>query len=211
MRRDLEFLEAQDLLVRVHGAVLSSAAAEPNLLQKSRSAVEAKRGIAQRASALIPAEAVVFIDSGTTCLEAARVLRTREDLTIITNCLPVIAGHEQFRARLLVLGGERRAVSGALVGGVSRLLDGMLRADVALIGTSGLEAKRGPGTSELMEAEIKRAWIEQARRAILLRDATKCKSSAPVGFAKWADFNDFVTDQAPSEELSHPYPSLHLP
>lgn len=75
LRRDLDFLERQDLVVRVHGAVLhpSVASAEPSLLQKSRSAVQAKRKIAAKSAALIPERAIVFIDSGTTCLEADAV------------------------------------------------------------------------------------------------------------------------------------------
>ena len=107
LRRDLDFLERQDLVVRVHGAVLhpSVASVEPSLLQKSRSAVQAKRRIAATAATLIPERAIVFIYSGTTCLEAARLLRSRPDLMLITNSLPVIAGHEQFRAKLIVIGG----------------------------------------------------------------------------------------------------------
>jgi DeoR family glycerol-3-phosphate regulon repressor len=54
LRRDLDFLEGQDLVVRIHGGVLhpSVAASEPSLLQKSRSAVEAKRKMASVAAGL---------------------------------------------------------------------------------------------------------------------------------------------------------------
>ena len=77
LRRDLDFLERQDLVALVHGAVLhpSVASAVPSLLQKSRSAVQAKRKIAAKATTLIPERAIVFIDSGTTCLEAAKIFR----------------------------------------------------------------------------------------------------------------------------------------
>lgn len=199
LRRDLDFLSGQDLLVRQHGAVLhpSTASSEPSLLQKEQSAVEAKRRIAARAEKLVPPGATVFIDSGTTCLEAARILRCRADLTIITNSLPVIAGHEQFQAKLIVLGGERRALSGALVGSLASATLSTLRADVALIGASGLDAKSGPGTTELLEKDIKAAWICQSRRPILLCDASKWKSASAVGFAAWNEIRDFVTDRKP--------------
>jgi DeoR/GlpR family transcriptional regulator of sugar metabolism len=213
LRRDLDFLERQDLVVRVHGAVLhpSVAAAEPSLLQKSRSAVEAKRKIAAAAANLVPDRAIVFIDSGTTCLEAARLLRVRPDLVIVTNSLPVIAGHEQFRAKLLVIGGERRALSGALVGPLASAGMAGIKADITLIGASGLDPASGPGTTELLERDIKTSWIRNARRTILLCDAGKWASASAVGFAKWTYIDDFVTDRQPPSSFRPKTTKIHIP
>jgi DeoR/GlpR family transcriptional regulator of sugar metabolism len=68
------------------------------------------------------------------------LLRQCANLTIITNSLPLIAGYERFEAKLIVLGGERRVVSGALVGALAIDALFQLRADIALIGASGLHA-----------------------------------------------------------------------
>jgi DeoR family fructose operon transcriptional repressor len=212
LRRDLDFLSGQDLLVRQHGAVLhpSTASSEPSLLQKAQSAMEAKRRIAGRAEKLVPPGATVFIDSGTTCLEAARILRNRADLTLITNSLPVIAGHEQFQAKLIVLGGERRSLSGALVGGLASGALSSLRADVALVGASGLDAQSGPGTTELLEKDIKSAWIRHCRRPILLCDASKWASASTVGFAAWCEISDFVTDRTPPTNFPPKMTKIHI-
>jgi DeoR/GlpR family transcriptional regulator of sugar metabolism len=212
LRRDLDFLEERDLLVRIHGAVLhpSVASAEPSLLQKSQSAVEAKRKMASVAAALVPDRATVFVDSGSTCLEAARLLRVRPDLTMITNSLPIIAGHEHFRAKLIVIGGERRAVSGALVGNLAS--DGLtgLKADIALIGASGLDPVSGPGTTELLERDIKASWIKNARRVVLLCDASKWASSSAIIFAKWEDIPDFVSDRKPPAKFRPKTTKIHI-
>lgn len=212
LRRDLDFLEGKDLVVRIHGAVLhpSVAAAEPSLLQKSRSATESKRKMASVAAKLVHGGATVFVDSGTTCLEAARLLRVRPDLTLITNSLPVIAGHEQFRAKLIVIGGERRALSGALVGNLASAgLTGM-KADIALIGASGLDPVSGPGTTELLERDIKASWIKTARRTILLCDAGKWASASALGFAKWSAISDFVTDRKPPAKFRSKTTKIHI-
>lgn len=197
LRRDLDFLEGKDLVVRIHGAVLhpSIAAAEPSLLQKSHSAMDAKRKIASIAAGLVPGGSTVFVDSGTTCLEASRLLRMRPDLTLITNSLPVIASHEHFCAKLVVIGGERRPLSGALVGSLTSAGMRGIKADIALIGASGLDPESGPGTTELMEREIKAAWIKNARRTILLCDAGKWAAASAFGFAQWEDISDFVSDR----------------
>jgi DeoR/GlpR family transcriptional regulator of sugar metabolism len=213
LRRDLDFLEGQDLVVRIHGAVLhpSAASAEPNLLQKSKSALEAKRKIAALAAGLVQSGATVFVDSGTTCMEAARLLRSRPDLTIITNSLPVIAGHEQFHAKLIVIGGERRSVSGALVGGLASAGMSGMKADIALIGASGLDPASGPGTTELLERDIKQAWIKNARRTVLLCDAGKWASASALGFASWADITDLVTDHKPPTSFRPKTTKVHIP
>lgn len=203
LRRDLALLDRKDRVVRVHGGVYHPGAVtgEPSFGQKSTMSVKSKRLIAEAVAASIPDNATVFVDSGTTCLGAGRLLRTRSDLTIITNSLPLIASHEQFRARLLVLGGEMRSVSGALVGDLALSALSRLRADVALIGASGLHAHDGVGTTELMETAVKREWILRSERTVLLADSSKWARTTLVSFAKWDEFDEFYTDKKPPESF----------
>lgn len=203
LRRDLTLLEKNDRLVRIHGGIVhpSDVADEPSFREKTALAVKAKRAIGVAVAATIREGATVFIDSGTTCLEAGRLLRGRRDLTIITNSLPLLATHEQFRAKLLVLGGERRGVSGALIGDLAMTSLSRLRADVALIGASALHLEDGAGTTELTETEIKRQWIARSRRTVLLADATKWSEHTMVSFAAWPDFDEFFTDRKPPGRL----------
>jgi len=185
--------------LRVHGGVLLPGANpdEASLGQKAVTAIKAKQRIAARIAETIPPGVTVFIDGGTTCLEAGLLLRHRKDLTIITNSLPLIAGYERFEAKLIVLGGERRAVSGALVGALA--IDSLcqLRADIALIGASGLHPDDGAGTTELLETAIKREWIRRGKRICLLADASKWNQTTAIRFAEWNEFSEFFTDKAP--------------
>ena len=202
-RRDLTLLNRSDRVVRVHGGVFHPGAvtSEPSFGQKVAMSVKAKRLIAEAVVRTIPRRATVFIDSGTTCLEAGRLLRGREDLTIITNSLPLIATHEQFRARLMVPGGEMRSVSGALVGDLAISALRRLRADIALIGASGLHCADGAGTTESLETAVKREWISRSRRTILLADASKWSQTTLVSFAGWGDFDEFYTNKKPPVPL----------
>ena len=199
LRRDLSHLHRTDQVLRVHGGVMipEGKPDEASLRQKAVSAAKAKRRIAERVAEEIPVGATVFIDGGTTCLGAGMLLRQRADLTIITNSLPLIAGYERFEAKLIVLGGERRVVSGALVGALAIDALFQLRADIALIGASGLHATDGASTTELLETDIKREWIRRAKHAFLLADATKWQQNAAIRFADWNEFAGFFTDKAP--------------
>src|ERR1700759_73353 len=79
IRRDLDVLAAQGVLERVRGGArtLLLRGEEPPFAVRAHEAVEAKRRIAAEVSALIADGETVVLDSGTTCLEVARVLHQR--------------------------------------------------------------------------------------------------------------------------------------
>src|SRR5688500_15406985 len=75
LRRDLTQLEADGKLVRTHGGVMHPALlrGEPDFSAKSASQIAAKKQIALQVTAAIPDRIAVFIDGGTTCIEAAKL------------------------------------------------------------------------------------------------------------------------------------------
>jgi DeoR/GlpR family transcriptional regulator of sugar metabolism len=199
IRRDLAELSRTGHVLRTHGGVIvrDPILNEPSLGEKAAVAIKEKKQIADRVAREVPDGATVFIDGGTTCLQAGLMLRKRPGLTIITNSLPLIAAHEGFEAKLIVLGGERRAVSGALTGTIAVEALFRLRADIAFVGASGLHIEEGVGTTELSETEIKREWIRRSAKAYLLADATKWNAGSMIRFAEWNEFHALVTDRPP--------------
>ena len=198
LRRDLTELEAGGRVIRVRGAVVhpSYFRGEPTLAQKSCAAAGAKRDIAAAAAELAPERGTVFIDAGSTCLAVGRLLLSRPGLTIITHSLPLaaLACAGDAAARVICLGGEVRAVSGALVdSGCIAWLSG-LRADFCFVSASGLSLEDGASTTELREAAVKQEMIKRAARTVLLADSRKWEHPAPVCFAPWSAFETWVTD-----------------
>lgn len=196
LRRDLAALERSERVIRVHGGVLANRriSDEPSFLAKSRTAANVKRAIARVAADRVPPNATVFIDGGSTCMDIGLLLKDRADLTLITNSIALLARCESFVCRLIALGGEVRRISKAMVGGLATESLGKMRADVAFVGASAMDPESGVFTTELLESAVKREWIRNSRKAILLADATKWKTTAAIGFAKWDDFAEFITD-----------------
>lgn len=77
IRRDLDTLAAQGVLERVRGGArtLLLRGDEPPFALRAHEAVDAKRRIAAEVSSLIADGETVLLDSGTTCLELAHLLR----------------------------------------------------------------------------------------------------------------------------------------
>lgn len=201
LRRDLAEMEKAGLVLRVHGGVVhpSSLRGEPTLVQKGTQAIAAKRAIARAAADLVPESTTVLIDSGTTCLEIGRLLLMRKDLTILTNSVPLLHLALQFgSAALIAIGGELRAVSGALTGSIAFAWAESLHAQMAFIAASGLSMEHGISTTELAEATIKRQFISHSTKRILVADSTKWNVPATANFAEWNQFHTWITDYFPS-------------
>lgn len=200
LRRDLTLLERLGEVVRSHGGVMdpSRTAGEPPFAGRMREAVEAKQRIAERAVALIPPGATVFVDAGSSALALGQRLLERGGHVLYTNSLPLLQDLRAQGAKLVCIGGERRDVSQALVGGLALDWLGRLHFDVAVLGASGLDAREGASTTELMEAAVKREVLQRAGRSILLADARKWGRPAAVCFSSWDRIADWVTDYQPT-------------
>jgi len=196
LRRDLADLEKSGEIIRVHGGVLdpgymrSEISFHEKLLRNS----PAKKAIAAKVASLIPSGASVYVDAGSTCLEAGKVLLGRKEIRVITHSAALTAAALPGQAEFLCIGGELRRVSGALTG--SRALGALsvIRADFALLGASGMNLE-GCSTTETSEAEMKRTIMERCQRNILLADSSKWPEPSTINFAGWTDFDDWVTDK----------------
>lgn len=202
LRRDLDALERKGHVIRTHGGVLDPAyvRAEPSFAERAGRYQAAKKLIAQRAASLVPPGASVYVDAGSTCLEAGRQLAARGDVRLVTHSASLVAVALHGQSELLCVGGDLRKVSGAFIGGAAVGMMRELRVQVAFIGASGLHPVEGASTTELSEADMKRAIIARAARIVLLADRSKWDVPSTVRFAAWSEFDDWITDLPPGEE-----------
>ncbi len=195
LRRDLAGLEQSGDLIRVHGGVLhpSYARSEISFDERLHRNNAAKKAIALKTASLIPPGSSVFVDAGSTCLEAGKILLRRKDIRLITHSVALLAEALHGEASVLCVGGELRQVSGALTGGNTLGSLASIQSEFALLGASGLN-EEGLWTTELSEAEIKQAIISRTRRVLLLADSTKWGTASTVRFAPWEKVTDWVTE-----------------
>ena len=90
IRKDLNDLCEKRLLARVHGGAVISSGVE-NMRYEARRLIAAdqKAAIAQAAAQLIPNNASLFINIGTTTEAVARALLQHDELMVITNNINV--------------------------------------------------------------------------------------------------------------------------
>ncbi|MCX7828529.1 MAG: DeoR/GlpR family DNA-binding transcription regulator [Thermanaerothrix sp.] len=201
VRRDLRDLEERGLIRRTHGGALPAGyGAELSFKEKRIRNLEEKRAIGRAAAELVRDGERVFIDSGTTTLQAARCLAGRR-ITVATNSLDVA---QLFMAdpavELWVIGGIMRKGPRSLVGFLADLSLENLRFDAAFIGANGVDPEFGASTPNHEEANTKRLMLKAAGRSYLLADHTKLKVQTGCRMFPLEDLECLVTDWGAREE-----------
>jgi DeoR family transcriptional regulator of aga operon len=195
IRRDLQSLSAQHLLVRTHGgAVVGDTGQELSVrIKETRNQAE-KRRIGQAAAALVQDGAVVGLTGGTTATELARALADRRGITVVTNAINIAAELAiRTQITLVVIGGVARP-SYEMVGPAAEMMLDNYHLDIAFIGVDGLSAQEGCTTYHEMEAQTDRNFLERARRTVVIADSSKIGRVTFARIVPLARVDDIVTD-----------------
>lgn len=196
LRRDLEALQKQGLLVRTHGgAVASGVGLELPLRHRAARHQPQKQAIGRAAASLVPEGAVVGMTGGTTVTEVARALKSSAGITVVTNALN-IAAELVLRPSLhvVVVGGAARHASYELVGPAAEMMIERYHLDISFIGVDGVTLEEGCSTYDEMEAHTDHAFIRRARRTIVVTDCTKLGKRTFARICQTNEISDFVTD-----------------
>jgi DeoR family transcriptional regulator of aga operon len=204
-RRDLEMLASEGKIQRVHGGAIALPQAPPEspILQRQDEQSDEKIRIGQAAAALVCDGETVFLGSGTTVLEAARALRGRRSLTVLTNSLPVVnvlAGAEGIT--VICLGGVLRDTELSFIGHITEQALAEVRADKVFIGTRAISLEHGLTHEYLPETMTDRAILKAGQEIVVLADHTKLGRAATVLLAPLESIHTLVTDQASSHEFT---------
>jgi DeoR family transcriptional regulator, aga operon transcriptional repressor len=196
-RRDLESLAARGRLQRVHGGAIlvRRAAPESPMLLRSREQPGEKSAIGRAAAALVQDGETVFLGSGTTVLEVARALRHLQNLTVLTNSLPVLttlAG--QPGITLVGLGGILRDSELSLIGHITEQALAEVRADKVVMGIRALSLEQGLTNDYLAETLTDRTILKIGGQVIVVADHTKCGAVAAAYVAPLSVIHTLVTD-----------------
>jgi DeoR/GlpR family transcriptional regulator of sugar metabolism len=155
---------------------------EDSFQQRLEVAVEAKERLAEAALELVEPGQALFVDSSTTAyFVARRIVRDNVPCTLITNAVAVLDLVCEVDAPLVEVvgaGGTLRKLTRSLVG--PEAVRGIERhfADEVLFSVRGITADGHLTDPDALEAEVKRAMVRRAGRAVLLADGSKFDRAA---------------------------------
>lgn len=203
IRKDLNELCQERLLTRIHGgAELPSGTANVEYEQRRQIAADAKTAIGRATARLIPDNASLFMNIGTTTEAVGDALVHHQGLMIITNNINVAGRLRVFsHLEIIIAAGVVRTSDGGIVGEAAVDFIRQFKVDFAVIGTSAIDQDGALLDFDFREVKVAQAIMANARHVILAADATKLERSAPVRIGHLEQVDTFVTDTCPSPQL----------
>lgn len=203
IRRDLERLETQGVLERVHGgarlkggssraATIDHLAGTPFEQNKLRNA-EAKAAIGRAAAKLCATGEAVIVDGGTTTFQMCTYLASL-DLQVLTNSLHIVN-------ELLQQPGTRVSVPGGAIFREQNIIlspfddDGISRyhASKLFMGAAAVGA-RGLMQADVVLIQAEQKLMDKADKLIVLADSSKFRTSASYAVCPLDEIDVLITD-----------------
>jgi len=204
IRRDLEKLEKQEVLVRTHGGAIpiTESSYELSLEKRKQTNLPAKEHLAKLAAQHILPGDTIFLDSSTTTFYIAKEIKKINNITVITNSLRVINELSNIESIKTVAVGGIVSNNQSTVGYLAEdAIKNNFFAVKFFFSSKGVSPDAGIMESNEQECAIKKQMIANATEKYYLCDASKINR---VGFYKLSPISDidyFITEAKLSAEF----------
>lgn len=198
IRRDIEFLEKEGIVMRVYGGakIRSERGYEASIQKRLNTNLQEKQSIAREAAKQIKDGDVIALDGSTTALQVSKFIKDRKNLTVITNNISIsielsTAPHIQ----TVLLGGFLRQSSLTLVGEMVKQSLNSFYIDKAFISSKAIHYTKGLTDFTVEEGQAKQAMIEKSNQVYILVDRTKFGKASFFQVMSPNEIETIITDQ----------------
>jgi DeoR/GlpR family transcriptional regulator of sugar metabolism len=202
VRRDIQTMEIEGLLRRVHGgaAQIIHVFDEKPFASREVERQDRKQAIAKLAISLIQEGESLFLDGSTSTAELAKLLPGREHL-VITDSLSVLNYLSRRKGiELVVLGGALDKDGNTFDGILAAEGAKQIHVDCCVFSGKGFSLD-GVSNAEMVGVQVKQILIAQAMRTILLADSSKFGQSGIIRICSWEEVDILVTDNHLPQEV----------
>jgi len=206
-RRDLERLDMEGFLTKVHGGAIYKGTIEPEPVFSEQVKIHRKEksGIASEAVKRINDADIVVLESGSTCLAMVEHLGSKKDIKVSTAGIPL--ANELWKLSMTkkdiqvsICGGQIRPDSSIFVGPHAIDFFNSINADIAFVSPVGISVDKGISTATELDAELMKAIMGCAHKKILICDSTKFGKYSYINVAPLTDFTEIITDKGLDED-----------
>lgn len=201
VRRDLDDLDAQGLLMRTHGGAMrkndDTASFERQHKDKMMIMMHEKKRIAKMAATLIHEGETILLDSGTTSYYLVNEISQIPNLTVITYDLFIgsnLTLHPS--STMIITGGIRRqGYNNVLWGSMVEDYIRSIRVDKAFLGADAIDIDFGISNTNVLEAGAKKLLVGAGKQVILIADHSKMDRMALVRICDLTEIDAIIIDK----------------
>lgn len=203
IRRDLSILESEGKLKRIYsGAIkVNFEGGEPPFLNRQVINEQEKKAIGLTAAKLVESNSSIFLGSGTTVIELAKVMKGQKNLTILTNSIPVMnvllesITKNLITGKIILLGGEIDSKQNSTGGLLCLEMLERFSVDKAFISVGGISLTKGLSDYDMDETKITHLSMQAAKQTIVLADHSKIAVDAFVKIASLDEVDTIVSNK----------------
>lgn len=212
IRRDLKDLENSKLIRRTHGGAIlveGNTSEDPLSFRENQNSIK-KQIIADAALGYVQDGMTIFLDSSSTVYTLAKELEKFNNLKVITNGIKTAMLLSDFKnLAVMCTGGTLRENSKSLVGLAAKEFISRLNADLAFMSCRGFSIENGVSEASEDEFQIKKQYILNSKKAILMCDTSKMNADFLCRLAPLSDFYEIITEKKEVNDLCNQYTNLH--
>jgi DeoR family fructose operon transcriptional repressor len=197
IRRDLNTMDENGLLTKVHGGAVAKRQSihtyDENVASRKALHADEKQEVAKYAASLIQPDDFVYLDAGTTTEMMIRYIKTTQAV-FVTNAI----GHAKLLSekgcRVYILGGEFKSQTEAIVGEEAVETLDKYNFTKGFWGTNGISVSKGFSTPDVKEAMVKKHSMMNCKQRYVLADASKFDQISSIKFADFEQATIITTE-----------------
>ncbi|MBR5049588.1 MAG: DeoR/GlpR transcriptional regulator [Erysipelotrichaceae bacterium] len=207
VRRSLSELEREGIVVRNHGGVTLAGNGLPKPFSYRFSDMkEEKRRIAQAACSLLTDNSIIYLDTSTTVMCMIDYLKSRRNITVVTNSVPAIQLLHGYGIPVKCTGGDLNDESMGFVGYAAESYLASIRTDFAFISTPAIGLDGRISDYSEQETHLRKVAMANSARCVYLFEKQKLNQSAIFTLCNSSDV-DYLISNA---DLGSVFPDMEI-
>jgi DeoR/GlpR family transcriptional regulator of sugar metabolism len=195
VRRDIESLHNNGLLVKVRGGAISNSKNPLSFRDRTRHLPEEKNVIGLKAQQLIKDGKTIFMDGGSTICAVASHLSASARFRLVTNnmaLVPILSDYKHIE--LIILGGLYDRETAVNTGGQTCLEAGKYNADLYLMGTCAVHPDLGVSAVFRADGEVKQSMLINAAKTYALGNHSNLHCAEYYKVCALKDISGLITN-----------------
>lgn len=207
IRRDIAELEQKGLLTKVHGGAIARSGISIEFTERLGTDTAMKRSLVDKLVPLFKDGDVLLIDGGTTNLELVKALPDDKHFVVVTNSIPIASELSAKRnIETTLLGGKIIGQSQVTAGIMAyRALENVYP-DWSIVGVSDIHPEKGLMTTMQEEALMKRSFIEQGGKRVVIATSNKLNTADHYRFGSLSEIDYLVVEDDRRQEILSGWP-----
>lgn len=209
IRKDLQYLEKNNLLQRTYGGAINikhTLTTTESFNKRVEENIDLKEIIAKKAFEKINDNETIFLDASTTSYMIAKlIVKSNKPLTLITNMFEISSLIPvDSKAKFIFIGGDYNAIVGGSVGSYAISQIQKYRCDKGFLGCSGIDLRDGSVcTTPSEDASTKNAIMSISKELFLITLNEKFETTSSFIFSNIIDFNTIITEAPPNKSITN--------